>query len=42
MYFKYGDKEALAEELKHAIPAFLNRGLLITNIQEAVNGSSGK
>jgi hypothetical protein len=42
MYFKYGDKEALDRELKHAIPAFLNRGLLITNIQEAVNGASGK
>ena len=42
MYFKYGDKAALDEELKRAIPAFLNRGLLITNIQEAVNGASGK
>ncbi len=39
MYFKYGDKEVLTEELKKAIPAFLNRGLLITNIQEAVGGS---
>ena len=42
MYYKYGDKNALNEELKRAIPAFLNRGLLITNIQEAVNGSFGK
>lgn len=39
MYFKYGQKEVLKEELKKAIPAFLNRGLLITNIQEAVNGA---
>ena len=39
MYFKYGQKEVLSEELKKAIPAFLNRGLLITNVQEAVNGS---
>ena len=41
MYFKYGNKDVLREELKKAIPAFLNRGLLITNVQEAVNGSSG-
>ncbi len=40
MYFKYGNKEVLREELKKAIPAFLNRGLLITNVQEAVNGPS--
>ncbi len=39
MYFKYGDKEVLDKELERAIPAFLNRGLLITNVQEAVNGS---
>ncbi len=38
MYFKYGDKEALEQELDKAIPAFLCRGLLITNVQEAVNG----
>ena len=37
MYYKYGDKDALNKELKRAIPAFLNRGLLITDIQEAVN-----
>ena len=39
MYFKYGQKEVLEEELKRAIPAFLVRGLLITKVQEAVNGS---
>ena len=42
MYFKYGQKDILDEELKRAIPAFLNRGLLITNVQEAVNGSFSK
>ena len=42
MYFKYGYKEALPEGLKRAIPAFLNRGLLITDVQEAVNGSFNK
>lgn len=42
MYFKYGNKEALTEGIKHAIPAFLNRGLLITDVQEAVNGSFSK
>ena len=36
MYFKYGNKEVLDEELKRAIPAFLCRGLLITSVQEAV------
>lgn len=41
MYFKYGDKESLEQELKKAIPVFLCRGLLITNVQEAVNGTSG-
>ena len=41
MYFKYGDKDVLRQELNKAIPAFLCRGLLITNIQEAVNGTSG-
>ena len=42
MYFKYGHKEVLEEELRNAIPAFLNRGLLITKVQEAVNGTYGK
>jgi hypothetical protein len=42
MYFKYGQKEVLDEELERAIPAFLNRGLLITNIQEAVSGPFNK
>ncbi|MBR5376177.1 MAG: hypothetical protein IK139_02750 [Lachnospiraceae bacterium] len=37
MYYKYNDKEALTEGLKRAIPAFLCRGLLITDVQEAVN-----
>ena len=36
-YFKYGRKEAMQEGLKRAIPAFLVRGLLITEVQEAVN-----
>ena len=36
MYFEYGQKDVLEEELKKAIPAFLNQGLLITNVQEAV------
>ena len=42
MYFKYGQKEILEEEIKRAIPAFLNQGLLITSIQEAVNGTYNK
>ena len=42
MYYKYGQKEILKEELKHAVPAFLNHGLLITNVQEAVNGAYSK
>ncbi len=41
MYFKYDNKDVLKEEIGKAIPAFLNRGLLITNVQEAVNGTSG-
>ncbi len=41
MYFKYGNKGVLKEEIQKAIPSFLNRGLLITNVQEAVNGASG-
>ena len=40
MYFKYGDKSVLEQELKKAIPAFLNQGLLVTSIQEAVHGAS--
>ncbi len=36
MYFKYDQKQALQEGLKHAIPAFLARGLLITEVQETV------
>jgi hypothetical protein len=39
MYFKYDKKEVLEEELERAIPAFLNRGLLITDVQEAVSGT---
>lgn len=42
MYFKYGQKDILDEEIKRAIPAFLSKGLLITNVQEAVNGTSSK
>ena len=41
MYFKYGNKDVLEQEVKKAIPAFLNRGLLITNVQEAVGGTFG-
>lgn len=37
MYFKYGNKDVLDEELLKAIPEFLNQGLLITNVQEAVH-----
>ena len=39
MYFKYGQKNILEDEIKKAIPAFLHRGLLITNVQEALNGT---
>lgn len=39
MYFEYGDKSVLEEELKKAVPAFLNQGLLVTNVQEAVDGT---
>ncbi|WP_185752322.1 hypothetical protein [Butyrivibrio sp. AE2032] len=42
MYFKYDQKDVLNEELQRAIPAFLCRGLLITNVQEAVNVPSNK
>ncbi len=41
MYFKYGNRDVLKQEIQKAIPAFLNRGLLITNVQEAVGGASG-
>lgn len=37
MYFKYDNKDVLADELSKAIPQFLNQGLLITSIQEAVH-----
>ena len=37
MYFDVGEKSVLQEELKSAIPEFLNQGLLITDIQEAVS-----
>lgn len=37
MYFDAGEKRVLDEELKSAIPEFLNQGLLITDIQEAVH-----
>ena len=39
MYTAYGEKDVIREELQKAIPAFLNYGLLITNIQEAVHGT---
>ncbi len=39
MYFKYNNKEVLDEELKRAIPAFLNRGLLITDIKKTLDGA---
>lgn len=42
MYFTYGDKEVLEEELKKAIPCFLCRGLLITKVQEAVDVTNNK
>lgn len=38
MYYKYGHKEILEEELKRSIPEFLCRGLLVTDVQVAVNG----
>ncbi|MBO4373874.1 MAG: hypothetical protein J5829_02095 [Lachnospiraceae bacterium] len=41
MYYKYGDKKVLEEGLKKAIPAFLRRGLLITELQEAVSVTRG-
>lgn len=39
MYFKYKDTSVLKESLKRAIPQFLKQGLLVTDIQEAVNGT---
>ena len=39
MYYKYGDKSVLERELSKAIPAFLNQGLLVTSVQEAVHGT---
>ena len=42
MYFKYGDKSVIEKELKKAIPAFLNQGLLVTTLQEAVHATSDK
>ena len=39
MYFEAGEKNILQDELKEAIPEFLNQGLLITSVQEAVHGA---
>ena len=36
MYFKYGDQSVLQQSLSRAISSFLNYGLLITEVQEAV------
>ena len=36
MYFKYGDQSVLRQSLSKAISSFLNYGLLITEVQEAV------
>lgn len=36
-YFKFKDREILNKALKKAVPEFLKRGILITEIQEAVN-----
>ena len=41
MHFKYGDQTALQCSLEKAIPAFLNQGLLITDVQEAVTFNAG-
>ena len=38
-YFKFKNKDIIEDALKMAIPEFLNRGLLITEVQEAVNAS---
>lgn len=40
MYFTYGKKDILESRIEKAIPEFLMQGLLITDIQEAVGGSS--
>lgn len=40
MYFTYGEKDILESRIEKAIPEFLMQGLLITDIQEAVGGSS--
>ena len=39
-YYKYGDKNVVNRALDNAIPEFLNKGLLITEIQKAVNASN--
>lgn len=39
-YYKYGDKSVVNRALDNAIPEFLNKGLLITETQEAVNASN--
>lgn len=39
MYYLYKDKDILKESIKEAIPEFLQQGILVTNIQEAVNGA---
>ena len=41
MYFKYENMDVLMRDVQKVIPAFLNRDLLITNIQEAVGGTFG-
>lgn len=38
-YFKYKDKAALENALKKAIPEFLNRGILLTEVQVAVGSN---
>lgn len=39
MYFKYKNKEALDSSFASAVPEFLNNGVLLTEIQEAVYSS---
>lgn len=36
-YYGFKDKNILKESMKQAIPEFLSRGLLLTEVQEAVN-----
>lgn len=36
-YFEFKNKDIINESLKEAIPEFLKRGLLITEVQEAVH-----